>query len=167
MHLCKNNKGTSLIELIIAMAIAAIVLSLIMFFIKGSTQTFRRTSDEVNLQLEAQTTINQLSNIAMEAKSFTPISLTEERFIFRYNDNEYYSIIFNNGERRIYLVQTTTRSDAETIAPNMQEHFMAEYVESLTMVSSINGKMITINLQLSLGNEEHVISKKVKLRNAN
>jgi prepilin-type N-terminal cleavage/methylation domain-containing protein len=65
LDISRDNKGASLLELIIAMMIAAIILSMIFLFINSASKGFRKTNDNVNLQIEAQTIINQLSNLVM------------------------------------------------------------------------------------------------------
>lgn len=167
MLLRKDNGGTSLIELVIAMAIAAIILSMLMFFISGAANSFRIASDDVNLQMEAQTTINQLTNLAMEAETMTShTNMADVRYIFRYSDTEYYAVVFNNSENILYLIKESTEDLANTAATVMNQHFMAEYVSSLVMDLSPNGKTVTINLELTLGQDSYQMSKKVKMRNA-
>lgn len=167
MRLSRNNKGTSLIELVIAMAIAAIVLSMIMLFISGAAKSFRRSSDEVNLQMEAQTTINQISKIAMEARDLDIYSATgDKRFTFECNHNEFYTFIFVPTEMMVYQVQTTDFIQAQSATYSMQQHFLAEYVKSLDITENTENKSATIKLELSLGSEEYTLSKTIRMRNA-
>ncbi len=167
MRLTGNNKGTSLIELIIAMAVAAIVLSMIMFFISGAAKSFRRTSDEVNLQMEAQTILNQMNNIAMEAKGMEEYVTSEEsRYTFQCNGDEYYTFIFAGAENKLYQVQTTGFTEAQTAVYNMQENFLADYITRLIITENSGNKSITIDLRLALGNDNYEIKKTIKMRNA-
>lgn len=174
MRLSRNNKGTSLVELVIAMAIAAIVLGIIMMFINGVSKSFRRTNDEVNLQMEAQTTINQISNIAMEAKDMEKYPATGEadpvtgelRYTFEGNNNEFITFVFASHESKLYQVQTTDFLTAQTAAYNMQNNFLAEYVTELKIDENTAKQSVTINLKLALGNDNYQIKKTVKMRNA-
>ncbi len=154
-----------MIELVIAMAIAAVVISMIMFFISVAAKSFRRTSDDVNLQMEAQTTINQISNLAMEAKAVDIWNGTDDiRYTFQYNDTEFKTIILVSDEKKLYQVSTTGFEDAKTVSYNMQQNFLAEYVQSLVLTSE--NKSVTIDLSLSLGEDQYQISKTIKMRNA-
>lgn len=174
MRLTGNNKGATLVELIIAMAVAAIVLSMIMVFIFGAAKSFQRTSEEVNLQLEAQTAINQINNIILEAREMEVYPsdglidpLTGElRYTFQCNNNEFYSFIFVKADGVLYQVQTTGFAEARTAAYNKQEHLLAEYVKELTIDKVDRNKSAEIDLMLALGTEEYQISKLVKMRNA-
>lgn len=174
MRLTGNNKGATLVELIIAMAVAAIVLSMIMYFIFGAAKSFQRTSDEVNLQLEAQTAINQINNIILEAGDMevypsdgliNPIT-GDIRYTFHCNNNEFYSFIFVEADRMLYQVQTTGFVEARTVTYNRQENLLADYVKELSISKVDRNKSAKIDLLLALGPEEYRVSKLVKMRNA-
>ena len=68
MDISKDNRGTSLIELVIALMISSIIILMIIFFLNTAFKGFWRTNDDVNLQMEAQTIINQLSTLIMESE---------------------------------------------------------------------------------------------------
>lgn len=171
MSLClrDNNKGTSLVEMIVAIAIASIVIYMIMFFIKVASNSFRRTSDEVNLQMEAQTSVNQLANLAMEA-ALAPecrVTASEIRYIFKYSDDEYYAVVHNSTDNNLYLLEAADIESASTQVTSINEHLMAEYVKELNIVASSNGKKVTINLTFALGDDTFSVKKNVRLRNVN
>lgn len=174
MRLTGNNKGATLIELIIAMAIAAIVLSMIMYFIFGAAKSFQRTGDEVNLQLEAQTAVNQINNIILEAgemevypsDGFIDPLTGEIRYTFHCNNNEFYSFIYVEADRSLYQVQTTGFAEARTAGYNKQEHLLAEYVKKINITKVDRNKSAEIELILALGSEEYQVNKLVKMRNA-
>lgn len=63
----KNNKGLSLVELIVAITIAAIVSAAVLGFIVTSTHQYRIANAEVNLQYEAQIAINQMQDLLIDA----------------------------------------------------------------------------------------------------
>lgn len=174
MRFRKNNKGMTLIELIISMAISAIILSMIIMIISSASKSFRRTNDEVNLQLEAQTTINQLSNLAMEAskieKSLNIPPPIEDKYIITSLPKSY-AILFIKDVQRLYLIDEDTPSAADAAAYSDTEDFrakylMAEYVDEFT-ISGYGTNKITINITFKLGSDIYKVNKKIKLRNAN
>ncbi len=173
MHLSKDNRGATLIELVIAMMIAAIVLGMIMFFINGVAKSFQRTSDEVNLQIEAQTTINHISNIVMKAKDMEVYPATGVpdpvtgviRYTFSCNNNEFYTLIFDSNEDKLYQVQTGGFAEGQTVAYSLQDHFLAEYIDRLMITKNANNSA-TIELFLVLGNDSYNVKKTMKMRNA-
>lgn len=166
----------TMIELVLAVAIAAIVLSMIMLFISRSADGFRHTSETVNLQMEAQTAINHLSNLAMEAVELNfYTTLEDKRFTFRFvrkdasyhEYEEYITIIYGIASRKLYHVSVTDYDQAKTVIPVMKNHFLADYIEDLRIENSPDNKSLTIYLVLSLGEDKYELNKKVKLRNRN
>jgi hypothetical protein len=155
------------------MTIAAIVLGMIILFINGVSKSLRKTSDEVNLQLEAQTTMNLISNILMEAQDMDvyPASAVpdpvngEVRYTLGCGNNEFYTIIFNSTENKLYLVETGSFEEGQTAACSKQEHFMADYVENLLITKNAN-KTATIDLYLALGKDRYNVKKTIMMRNA-
>lgn len=63
----ENNKGFSLIELIISISIMVIVGSVVVGFLSVSSKSYRRISNEVDLQYESQLAVNQMKDLIMDA----------------------------------------------------------------------------------------------------
>jgi len=171
LRLDKNNEGMTLIELVISMAITAIVLSMIIFIISVAANSFRRTNENVNLQLEAQRTINQLSALAMETSDINKsdkLADPDVRYLLKGTTGSYsYAITFIKAKNKLYLVQKDTVEEANVVNPldNENEYLLAEYVDKFEIAFE-DKKTANISITFKLGDEEYPISKKVKLRNA-
>lgn len=163
-----NNRGISLIELIICLAITSIVLSILAVYISGASQVFRKTNDEVNLQMEAQVTINQLSNRAMEAKKIdlpTDPSDPKRRYVIEgYSESNVYVVIFNKEDNELYLTKATSLAEAQSITSN-DDSLLSEYLEDI-QITEEDSKTVTITLSFQAGKENYLVSRKIKLRNA-
>lgn len=61
----KDNRGLTLIELIITVAIAMIFSGVILTFVAGAAKSYCRTSGGAQSQMEMQDALNQLENLAM------------------------------------------------------------------------------------------------------
>ena len=70
---CNNNKGFSLVELLVVLGIAAIVISAIGTFLIMNLKSFHLSSDESQLQSQGQKAMNQLMSSLIEAKKITAI----------------------------------------------------------------------------------------------
>jgi type II secretory pathway pseudopilin PulG len=159
----------SLVELIISMAISAIVLSMIMIIISIASKSFRRTNDEVNLQLEAQTTMNQLSNLIMEAgrieESANKPSSADKKYMIS-TGSKCYALLLIKDDMRLYLMEGNTKEEADTAAYSPEANLMGEYIKDIN-ISGLQLKKVTIDLTFTLGEDEYDISRTVKLRNKN
>lgn len=70
-----NNKGLSLVEVLVALAIASIVATLIMSLVTSGSRFYRKQSNSIDLQNELQETSNRVADALMEA---TSLSVTEQ-----------------------------------------------------------------------------------------
>ncbi len=61
-----NNKGFSLVELIIAVGMFTIVGAMIVSFVAISTRTYTNISSEIDVQQEAQLTMNQIKDLVID-----------------------------------------------------------------------------------------------------
>lgn len=181
MQSCRNNKGVTLVELIIGIAISSIITLIIVSFINGASESFRRANDEVNLQVEAQRTINLLNNQAMEAKDIYEVpgvGIESQRYVIEASNSKFQVVLYVEADKKLYIVDENSgvdaaarRVDAETKVYDINSNFeaqslLAEYVKTIT-ISSLDAKnRVSISLTLELGDEEYAVTKKVKLRNA-
>lgn len=62
-----NNKGLSLVEVVVALAIASIVAILIMSLVTSGSRFYRKQSNSIDLQNELQETSNKVADALMEA----------------------------------------------------------------------------------------------------
>lgn len=63
----KDNRGLTLIELIVTVAIATIFSGVILTFVAGAAKSYRRTSGGAQSQMEMQDALDQLENLTMNA----------------------------------------------------------------------------------------------------
>lgn len=62
-----NNKGLSLVEVLVALAIASIVATLIMSLVTSGSRFYKKQSNSIDLQNELQETSNKVADALMEA----------------------------------------------------------------------------------------------------
>ena len=63
----RNNKGLSLIELIVAIAILAVAGVAILGFVMNTSSSYAKTNKEVKLQYEQQLAVNQVRDMIVES----------------------------------------------------------------------------------------------------
>ena len=167
---CKtDHKGMTLLELVISMCISIIVVLMIIVFINGALHVFHKTNNDVNLQMEGQTAINQLVDLSMEAKAIsdkTIISAQDERYEID-NPVDDYFVIFRRDRKKLYLIEKTGTMILSTALPDDKENLIAEYVSDFS-ISTIGSDTTRkeIIMTLLLGDETATVRKNVNLRNA-
>ncbi len=174
MHTRLDNKGMSLFELIISMTISAIIIFMIVTFISAALRIFRKTNDDVNLQMEAQTAMNQIINVVMEAKEASDFYQLGN--IYRYKidhpdvaSNCDFALIYDADQQKIYLVTLAATSSEEykTVTYSETDNLLAEYVAEFSIENAQAGKnnIKKISMKLQLGNNDFLSTQTVNLRN--
>jgi prepilin-type N-terminal cleavage/methylation domain-containing protein len=168
MHISRDNKGTSLIEFIIAMAIASIVMSILLFFIIVASKAFRKANNEADLQLEAQAVLDRISRLAMEAYSMEVFRLSDEadepvRYIFE-QKSDYIAIIYDETGDILYLLKADTYETACSGTVDKMR-YLAGNVDDFSITADVGKGNVNIGLSLKSGEDSISISKTVKMRN--
>lgn len=162
-----NNKGMSLVELIISMAITAIILSMIIMLISGASHSFRRTNDKVNLQMESQIAINQLSTIVMGAKGISaitaPLPADKQYIIQGITGKDSYGVFYRDSDHKLFLIQKPTVASSDFATISEEDNLLAEYVSVFNI--AITSKTASIDISFELGEDSYLVSRKVKIRN--
>lgn len=187
MRLHKNNSGITLVELIISIAIAAIVLSMVALMINSAANSFKRTNEDVDIQMESQIAMNQLSTYIMEATAkvkedgsieepaieevndVTEVTAPDVMYKLRYSSAgsvTYIFLYFISDKNRLYLITDNPASiNKEFILGKEDEYLMTEHVTGFTIDNS-KTKSAKITINFGLGKQTYTAEKNIKLRNA-
>lgn len=82
-----NNKGFTLVELLVVVTLSALLSASLAYFIQCCTRGVKKAQDDITLQMEAQAITNQLSNLIIEANNvkyevnILTIYHTQEKYI--------------------------------------------------------------------------------------
>lgn len=189
-----NNKGLTLIELILAMAISTIVIGAVIAFMSAGSRSYRFEENEISLQMEAQTVMNQINNLVIEGNNIE-FNGTDRLTIYHTdNDSTTYDksevIWFDVSQNRLYLY--LINSDVESIAMNneiatqsgLEDNLLGEYVVDFSATlgelpaaltpaptsfeyrrQDASGATITVTLQMETQNKTYLAQQDIKLRN--
>lgn len=184
-----NNKGYTLIELIVTILMTAIVAAIISMFISVSRTSYDEVKKEAVLQEEAQMAGSYIGDIAIEASECTFISslvidhnnykvLTIKAPDPEYTSGtlkHYYFIILweeNTQTLRFDKVEDTgTPPDYATVLPSIISNprsLLARYVTDMQVVTpdaSTGNKLTKITLIFKYRDEEYVLTKNITGRN--
>lgn len=146
-----DNKGFSLIELIIAISISVVVLGILASFLWQSTNYYRRSSEEISLQMEAQTILNQLKDLIVEADCLVFDDTVEPTMLrIQHGEELLYEIILNNTGKTLDFAKAIKEADG-SISRTMPQLF-GQYVEHFH-VSDTSGDDSFIKVSFTLQGE--------------
>lgn len=78
----RNNKGFSLIELLVTIAISSVVLLMISYMLVQGTTLFKDENEDIDIQNEAQIVRNQITEALMSAKSVIVVDAGDDLVIY-------------------------------------------------------------------------------------
>lgn len=189
-----DNKGITLVELIIVMALAAIIALMAFSFLQDTTHYYNQASAEVDIQMEAQTTYNQIRDIVMNAEiGVVAFGMTnssddrklavegkEYRALVIYNNNNIQAIIYNPTSKKLYLIDDTRDSVKygtqehirECIGKINDENLMSEgvslfEVDTAKLNSVVSDGMLHMKITFTKKDKSNTYESDVTMRNTN
>lgn len=155
-----DNKGFTLVELMIGIAIMSLLSISIVTFIGYGSRNYRKAQEEVTLQVEAQTIINQLSDLIIEAYN---VKYQDDMLIIYHNDAKYIITLDTSNNQLLY-----ERVKAGELSSGDKKLF-GQYVTSLEIVDTGENdlnKTIQISINLKKNNTDYSIKEQyVTIRN--
>lgn len=173
-----NNKGLSLLEVLIAVAITAIVATLLMAFISSGSGYFRKQSNSIDLQNMLQETSNKVTDSLMEATSVRIKEQEGALWIYTGDFSESEPkvrpklILWVKAAGEVYIMDY----DISSVGEADEGYCMAKYVKDFTIGldpkcenpdTHIWEQPLLFNVSISLENKDDVRSdsKTTTLRN--
>lgn len=120
-----NNKGVSLVELLVAVAVGAIVLSALTMLVTQGTKSYKTQVATAQLQNDANITLNQLEEAVMEATQVTVeietnadgTEIADSNTVYlRLSESVVY--IYDTSNKTLYLAKDKT-SDKSVVCENV------------------------------------------------
>lgn len=167
-----NNKGISLVEILVALAIGGIVLSAISILVIQGVTNYRKQSVLAQLQNDANIAMNKISDKIMEAE-LVEISFYEDKNATQYiklSENVYF--IYDDESKVLYLSKSFRPDDERksVLCQNVTD-FRVRIKESSLVTEDDIVKDINKNIQLCVDikveklKEERAVYRVITLRN--
>lgn len=178
-----NNRGMTLIELMIAIAMSFIIVTAATMFIGNAQKSYQNASESVNLQMEAQILMEQLGTWIMEGnritadasgltiydiprKTATPLPAgviydeqASKRVIW-IADGKLYMKIFTNIADPDADTLSVTADDAK------EENCIGLYVTGfIPAIDAANPAKVNLKLQLEQGSQKYEVENEIVVRN--
>ncbi len=138
-----NNKGLSLVEVLVALAISGIVMVVIFAFISSGTRFFNKQNNSINLQNELTEVSNSVSDALMQATALEIATSTDQLTIhtgeYALESGKYVFTTGKGAARLIYWNGSSVYimdkpSDAELSESELEEGYCySHYVSSITV----------------------------------
>ena len=167
----KNNKGYTLVELLISLALLSIIMLEIFGVMQNSSKLFSNGTYEVELQTEAQQVIQQLNELMIDCNNTVSAnfnSLTNsDDIIISFNEAKY-TIVLSKDNPSVsygnlyYTKEDLTGGGDSTPGPIL----MAEYVNSISLnCLDYKNNFVTLSVSMNNGKYSYVANQAIYFRN--
>lgn len=174
----KNNKGYTLVELLVTLAVFAIIMAEIGSMMMNSSKLYRNGTYEVELQTEAQQIVQQMEELLVDVTCSVSVdyqvSLSSDFITISNNSHG----LAGDGDSTVYYITVdkdpdlgygtmyfskTSSVPGETPVSNIP---MAEYVQSISLnMESYTSDVVTLNVSMNNGRYGYQASQDIYLRN--
>ncbi|HHV12643.1 MAG TPA: prepilin-type N-terminal cleavage/methylation domain-containing protein [Clostridiales bacterium] len=180
----RSNQGLTLLELILGMAISSIIIGAIILFMSAGSRGYQNAQDEISLQTEAQTIMNQIREYALEGNNIAYDGANHTLSIYHSDGNaatvtDPVEIIwFNSGDHNMYLYHTTEEQKGVILAgigagAVSMDKLLGEYVEGFSVApekfvydrNADSGTTLTVTLSMRYNGRTFEAVEDIKLRN--
>ncbi len=180
-QLNKDNKGFTLVELIIVMAISSILMASISIFLFTGSQYFQLAKSEVDVQSEAQAVMNQVKDRVLECNNLDDYDASSNQFVL-YSISEIQNpsgtgVVSQIDKKEIFWLDTTEGklyyralkgADIAGVSvpfPNASKnkYLLAEYITGIDVIRTDN--IVTVQISLEQGGRAYTVKDTIKLRN--
>jgi prepilin-type N-terminal cleavage/methylation domain-containing protein len=183
----KNNKGFTLVELLVTVAVAAIVMGGAVGLIMTGYKQYHGQNTNINLQYEAQLAMNQLEDLILNATNgiaYEKAADAASATLTLYSQGEseaddgttttqniVTTVVWDSVKSQLYLSKYNYVENADGSterAPISTNQLMADYIEnfSIDLADLSEKKMVGIAMDFSFDEKSYSTKNDVKLRNS-
>lgn len=170
-----NNKGFSLVELIVALAIFAIAGVAVFGFMVNSSRLYQRSNVDVKLQYEQQLAVNQIRDMVVESDKgiyFDSASKTLALYGARKIEggNKVYpvtAITYDQTQKKLYFgTKEFTAVNEITFADITMEKLLSENVMDFKVdLTKVKNDKVLFEVTFMVGDKQQTVKETVALRN--
>lgn len=167
----KNNKGYSLVELLLTLVVFGFVMIGIVTIMRTTTVSYKDGNAEVTMQTEAQIVTNQIEELLVDATgTVTPGTMSAGKFagakVLTINSSggNKHHIALESSENRLYYSQTGSDSDWSLMAEYVKDFGVSGWSVDASNVNCDN--MVTLYVEMEKSGYSYTAVKDVYFRNA-
>lgn len=174
-QMMRNNKGLSLIELIVAIAILAVAGVAILGFVMNTSSSYAKTNKEVKLQYEQQLAVNQVRDMIVESDKGIYFDSASKTLAFygatkKVSGTTVYPvsvISFKDAEKKMYFGTKEFTSAADvTFASVVDLKLLSDNVKDFNIdLTQVSKDKVQFQITFVVGDKEQTVKETVALRN--
>ncbi|TBX15584.1 prepilin-type N-terminal cleavage/methylation domain-containing protein [Clostridium perfringens] len=146
-----KRRGLSLIELVVALSLIAIILMIVGPFFISNYVTLDKTSNQIDFQREAKAIMNYFTDSAMEASNIESLTNVKNEVLSNNNYTEslkknslksnegYIKLTFNNSENKNEHTTFILKDRSLYMKKNSEEFKIGDLVSSIELTSLTEG----------------------------
>ena len=146
-----KRRGLSLIELVVALSLIAIILMIVGPFFISNYVTLDKTSNQIDFQREAKAIMNYFTDAAMEASNIESLTNVKNEVLSNNNYTEslkkdslkskdgYLKLTFNNSENKNEHTTFILKDRSLYMKKNSEEFKIGDLVSSIELTSLTEG----------------------------
>lgn len=169
-----NNKGYSLVELVITMVISAVVMTIVISFLATNSKSYQIAGNMVKLQMESQSVMNQLYDLVVESNWVELVEIdANEKALMIYNQTGLDIVYLDKSDKQLYYIPDCTEEDAvnpAALSYTEEENLMADYIEDIHMdptdgMTLLQKKQLSLRVDFQIDTDRFSVERNIKLRN--
>lgn len=180
-----DNRGLTLVELIVAVAISAVALGAIWQFVLVSTRSYESSKTEAELQQEVQQTMNQMQNLLIDTNravayyyedgaNYTQMNSDYDtpkdasKRLEVYNDDTVAHLEWDKENHQVVYKETSVEKADSENEEDWESAVLAEGVESLALdLSQVEEKQVLkVKMSFERGNKTYTATRNIAMRNS-
>lgn len=161
----KNNRGFTLVELIVSIAILGIIAVAAAGFLLAGTRSYTSVNYSVRLQYESQLVMSQIQNYVMNCNCGIAWENGTMYIVDTSDTGKTVNEIKLSGGKLMYGTPAAAETITDTAPDVMSEHVTGMTVTCTPNADTHRADTMQIKLQMKMGGKEYEATQTIALRN--
>lgn len=138
-----RNAGFTLVELLVAMLMSLIIIGGVGQFMVAASNNYQAVDRQTNLQMEAQSVINSISDMVLESNNVALLKKDSQQYFVIYYDKKRNVVWLDGEEHKLYLFACENNAECNDVVLNgnhSKKMLFAEGVYSMDFFDASPGK---------------------------
>ncbi len=165
----QDNKGLTLIELLVAMVISSIVIIMVAMFISLGSRNYNYASKEIKLQMQAQTVTNQLDDMIISSNWLESRDLSDDvKAYVIYSGTDINVIFYDKSTDMLYIKDGFEKAEIPALTTSSyskRENLMSANVSYFNLKLNRTENEVSLTMKMINDTADYSAIKTIALRN--